>query len=356
MASLPLSPDEHRRLVRLVTDRGGMSTALQRQNALDAAGLLERFGSRVNLDVDTATYCQMLVRELQQFGTDPATGRPALVALLYVMRDRLEGWPEDRAFVDALIARAPAGAGAAAGGGASVGVSPAVRAETALRILFLAANPADTPPLRLGEESRVIKQRLLVEADLRDRFDIEQEHAERWESLSLHLLRYRPHIVHFAGHGERGGELVFESDGGGRRTVPVALVGELFEIVKATTGIQGVVLNACWSEAQARAILPHVSFVIGMARPIPDDAAIRFAAGFYRGLGFGLSVADAFKLGRNEMAGGAGERGNRGFSAPTGAGAEGVSADTSLADIPQLLFGPHVDGGSLTLLGRSASR
>lgn len=85
----------------------------------------------------------------------------------------------------------------------------------------------------------------------------------------------------------------------------MTLVGELFEIVRATVGIRGVVLNACWSEAQARAILPHVRFVIGMARPIPDSAAIRFAAGLYRGLGFGLGIADAFKLGRNEMAAGA---------------------------------------------------
>lgn len=375
MASLPLSPDEHRRLVRLVTERGGMNTALQRQNTLEAAGLLERFGGRVNFDVDTATFCQMLVRELQQFGTDPATHQPALVALLVVMRERLEGWPEDRAFVETLMARAPGGgapvsgggagdggttggdaAGSGAGAAATGGPSTPPPADAILRVLFLAANPVDTPPLRLGEESRVIQQRLRVEAGLRDRFDIEQAHAERWEDLSLHLLSYRPHIVHFAGHGERGGELVFETEGGRRRTVPVTLVGELFEIVRATVGIRGVVLNACWSEAQARAILPHVRFVIGMARPIPDSAAIRFAAGLYRGLGFGLGIADAFKLGRNEMAAGAAGDADRGFAAPAGAGAVGdggaaedLDADLPLYDIPQLLLAPGVDGGAAVM-------
>lgn len=372
MASLPISPDEHRRLVRLVTERGGMTTALQRQNTLEAAGLLERFGGRVNFDVDTATFCQMLVRELQQFGTDPATSQPALVALLGMMRERLEGWPDDRAFVETLIARAPstAGTGASAGdtgGGTDAGTTtgrstsagaagappspPPPPTDTVLRVLFLAANPVDTPPLRLGEESRVIQQRLRVEAGLRDRFDIEQAHAERWEDLSLHLLAYRPHIVHFAGHGEHGGELVFETDSGRRRTVPVALVGELFEIVRATVGVRGVVLNACWSEAQARAILPHVRFVIGMARPIPDDAAIRFAAGLYRGLGFGLGIADAFKLGRNEMAAGAAGSADRGFAAPVGATggageADDPGADVPLYDIPRLLLAPGVDGGA----------
>lgn len=63
----------------------------------------------------------MLVRELQQFGTDPATHQPALVALLVVMRERLEGWPEDRAFVETLMARAPGGGAPVSGGGAGDG-------------------------------------------------------------------------------------------------------------------------------------------------------------------------------------------------------------------------------------------
>jgi len=42
--------------------------------------------------------------------------------------------------------------------------------------------------------------------------------------------------------------------------------------------------------------------VIGMAREIDDDDALSFAGGFYRALGYGRSVAEAFDLGRNELA------------------------------------------------------
>jgi hypothetical protein len=38
-----------------------------------------------------------------------------------------------------------------------------------IKILFLAANPKDTDPLRLGEEVRAIKERLRL-ADQRDQF------------------------------------------------------------------------------------------------------------------------------------------------------------------------------------------
>src|SRR5262249_40348480 len=41
-----------------------------------------------------------------------------------------------------------------------------------------------------------------------------------------------------------------------------------------------------------------VDCTIGMNQPIGDDAAIVFAASFYRALGFGRSVQEAFELGK----------------------------------------------------------
>ena len=57
-------------------------------------------------------------------------------------------------------------------------------AEDPVRILFLAANPKDTSPLRLGEEVRTIAERLR-EADYRDRLQLEQDWAVRVGDLSL---------------------------------------------------------------------------------------------------------------------------------------------------------------------------
>jgi hypothetical protein len=55
-------------------------------------------------------------------------------------------------------------------------------------------------------------------------------------------------------------------------------------------------LNACWTRPQAEAIAQTIDCVIGMNRPIGDAAAIIFAASFYRAVGFGRTVQEAFDL------------------------------------------------------------
>jgi hypothetical protein len=70
----------------------------------------------------------------------------------------------------------------------------------------------------------------------------------------------------------------------------------LFRALK--DNIRVVFLNACFSRPQAEAIVGEIDCAIGMARAIGDDAAIRFAASFYRALGFGRSVKNAFEQGK----------------------------------------------------------
>ncbi len=62
-----------------------------------------------------------------------------------------------------------------------------------------------------------------------------------------------------------------------------------------------VLLNACYSEVQAKAIAQHIPYVIGMNQAIGDRAAIEFATSFYDALGAGESVDFAFRLGKNAM-------------------------------------------------------
>ena len=57
-------------------------------------------------------------------------------------------------------------------------------------------------------------------------------------------------------------------------------------------------LNACYSRPQAEALAETIDCSIGMNQPIGDEAAIVFAASFYRALGFGRSVQEAFELGK----------------------------------------------------------
>ncbi len=62
-----------------------------------------------------------------------------------------------------------------------------------------------------------------------------------------------------------------------------------------------VILNACFSKPQAEAIIEHIDCAIGMNAAIGDAAAITFAASFYRAIGFGRSVLEAFEQGKTAM-------------------------------------------------------
>jgi pSer/pThr/pTyr-binding forkhead associated (FHA) protein len=167
-----------------------------------------------------------------------------------------------------------------------------------MRILFLAANPVSTTRLRLDEEVRTIDERLRS-AEFRARFRLVSHWAVRSSDLSGYLLRYKPHIVHFSGHGCDGGEIVLEDRTGSIQPISPDALGRLFRVLR--DNVRCVVLNACYSAVQAEAIAREIDCVVGMSQSIGDDAAIGFASGFYQALGYGRSVQTAFDLGCNEI-------------------------------------------------------
>jgi hypothetical protein len=170
--------------------------------------------------------------------------------------------------------------------------------ERPVTVLFWAANPINTAQLRLDEEVRTIDERLRA-SEHRDRFDLRSQWALRYSDLSEGLLRYRPEIVHFSGHGDPTGLLLFEGDDGHSQSVSVDALSQLFRV--AGDEVRCVVFNACYSAEQAAAVAETVDCVVGTTRAIEDPSALAFAAGFYRALGYGRSVQSAFDLGRNEI-------------------------------------------------------
>jgi hypothetical protein len=164
----------------------------------------------------------------------------------------------------------------------------------ALTILFLAADPTDATRLRLGEELREIQEKLQL-AKLRERFALHQRMSARPADISQALLDLAPSIVHFSGHGTAGGALCFENQIGETHPIPPDALAALFE--QFADQVDCVLLNACYSESQAKAIAEQIDYVIGMNQPISDKAAIAFAIGFYQALGAGRTITDAYKLG-----------------------------------------------------------
>jgi len=176
------------------------------------------------------------------------------------------------------------------------GGSPVIsrQGSSVIRILFLAANPHDTQPLRLDAEVRAIDQ-ALQRAEFRNCFELRQHWAVQALDIQHHLLRHKPDIVHFSGHGGRASQIILEDISGNSRLVSTSTLRQLFSVLK--DNIKCVVLNACYSEQQAEAISQSIGCVIGMSKAIGDEAAIAFAASFYQALGFGRDVRTAFDLG-----------------------------------------------------------
>lgn len=160
----------------------------------------------------------------------------------------------------------------------------------------MAANPKNTLPLRLDEEVREIEAGL-QRAKKRELFDLKQRWAVRVQEVYQSLLDLKPQIVHFSGHGTGDDGLALEDETGNVRLVDTQALARLFELF--ASHIECVVLNACYSEVQAEAIVKHIPYVIGMNKQIGDQAAIKFATAFYNVLGAGESVECAYKLGCN---------------------------------------------------------
>lgn len=166
------------------------------------------------------------------------------------------------------------------------------------KILILTANPKNTAGLRLEEEVREIKAGI-QRSRHRDQFTIEYQMAARPRDVQRAMLDYKPQIVHFCGHGAGDKGLVLEDEAGHIKAVSTPALAALFELF--ADEVECVLLNACYSKVQAKAIARHINYVIGMNQAIGDRAAIEFATSFYDALGAGEAVEFAFRLGKNAM-------------------------------------------------------
>lgn len=169
------------------------------------------------------------------------------------------------------------------------------------KLLILAANPKSSMRLRLDEEVRDISEGL-KRARHRDDFEIVQRWAVRPRDFQRAMLEETPQMVHFSGHGEGEAGLYFEDAVGNPQRVTGSALASLFKLFAQKARIECVVLNGCYSQAQAVAIAGHVPCVIGMQQAVGDQAAIEFAVGFYDALGNGESVDFAFESGKVAMA------------------------------------------------------
>lgn len=165
------------------------------------------------------------------------------------------------------------------------------------KLLIVSANPKNTSRLRLDEEVREIEEGLRRSVSW-EQFVVKSTWALRPIDLRRALLDEQPNVVHFSGHGETKG-LILENNIGEAIIVPADALEGLFNLFSAN--LECVLLNACYSEAQATAIAKKIPHVIGMQEEITDEGAREFSIGFYDALGAGRSIQEAFDFGCNAI-------------------------------------------------------
>ncbi len=163
-----------------------------------------------------------------------------------------------------------------------------------LRVLFVGATPTDTARLAVGEEYRHVDASVRT-SDNAARFEFHFAHEVRADELGPALLRHRPHVVHFSGHGSATGELLLPDATGQAAPARPEQLAKLFAVVGPELSIRCVVLNACYSEALAKALAAHVDCVIGVPTALKDRVAVAFAGALYQAIGFGRDLDAAYR-------------------------------------------------------------
>ena len=168
-----------------------------------------------------------------------------------------------------------------------------------LRVLLLGA--ASAGDLRVSrEQSRI---RAAVESALhRDQIEIDARPSATLNDLLDGLSKFRPHVVHFSGHGNSS-LIQFEDDEDSLHPGVVVTATAFSNAIKATDHAPTlVILNSCRSAPQAvKLVETIVPFAIGMADSIDDADAINYAARFYASVANGESIKAAHSLGKSAL-------------------------------------------------------
>lgn len=157
----------------------------------------------------------------------------------------------------------------------------------------MSSDPRNVDRLRLATERRELED-AIRDTRLRSSFSLHDIGSCRIRDITRALDEYKPSILHFSGHGSSSG-IFFERDDGFAIMVDKSALAAL---LGTQQGLDLVILNSCYSHEQAQAIADVVGYVIGMEGSILDEDAISFSREFYRALGDGRNIEDAFKRAR----------------------------------------------------------
>lgn len=170
---------------------------------------------------------------------------------------------------------------------------PQPGADGKVKVLVMTASPKDAEALELNKEFNTLED-VHLRSEQRSHFSLRPVLDVQKKKMLDILLKQKPQIIHFSGHGSGSTGLLFYSDTGYSDMVRGEDLAQLFR--QFNDMISCVVLNACYSEVQAQAIAQYIPNVIGTDNAIGDAVAIAFSESFYNALFSGESYEKAYQM------------------------------------------------------------
>lgn len=167
-------------------------------------------------------------------------------------------------------------------------------ARARLRIALLVTNPERFGPLQTGIEARYIDEGIKL-AGRAQEVDLKVFLAPTFDTLVDALNGYKPHVLHFSGHGG-GRALLFDNERAGDDGGTVLDYDMVSRILTAAAPKPKLlVLAACDTVDGAEQFLEAVPAVVAMSDSIEDEAACEFSRRFYRSLSGGASIENSLR-------------------------------------------------------------
>ncbi|MFX1567987.1 MAG: hypothetical protein ACFFCV_06440 [Promethearchaeota archaeon] len=167
-----------------------------------------------------------------------------------------------------------------------------------ITILFLGLDIKDMDILKSNEEFQLIYD-LIEESNYKDYIQIIPALSIKRNQLKSRILKYRPQVLHFVGHGVEKIGAVFPGDD--LDTNSNILEFDLISTInKYSNFIKLVIFNTCYTGDLAEKLKNIIDISIGVKKKVNDEGAIGFTKGFYNVFCNGDNIYNSFKNGITE--------------------------------------------------------
>jgi hypothetical protein len=164
------------------------------------------------------------------------------------------------------------------------------------KLLALLSNPDNEVKLRMNREIKEINSR--ISQKVAHDYQCKQVPAINIDELPGLLIREKPELLHFSGHGDKS-QLSFEDKLGKSKNVS----SRALEMIFKETGhyVMCMVINACGSSKLAEKLSLYIPHVIGFPGKIEDELSETFSKTFYETLSLGHSISSCFELAKGTI-------------------------------------------------------